>query len=193
MHAPGPIEPKRSKKARPWELSIAAPAESEGGSPQSEGRRSGGRDGRAPRQKRNDGLPSQRGHGLLVHSVLSAQTGLALRLVWKNMGFPTTRRDFDTKCLPDWNSDRILGKLHVAIAHEGIHARGMLTARSNVERKPVPDRISPVAVGNASSAVRLLVVRNPRVNQWVNRHRPRPLRRRLSFPGRGTSAARSTL
>jgi hypothetical protein len=95
MHAPGPIEPKRSKKARPWELSIAAPAESEGGSPPSEGRRSGGRDGRAPRQKRNDGLPSQRGHGLLVHSVLSAQTGLALRLVWKNMGFPTTRRDFD--------------------------------------------------------------------------------------------------
>jgi hypothetical protein len=36
-----------------------------------------------------------------------------------------------TKCLPDRYSDRILGKLHVAVAHEGIHAPGMLAAGSN--------------------------------------------------------------
>ena len=94
MHAPGPIEPKRSKKARPLELSLAAPAESEGVSPPKVNAPAVV-EGRAPRQKRDDGLPCQRAHGLLVHSVLSAQTGLALRLVWKNMGFPTTRRHFD--------------------------------------------------------------------------------------------------
>jgi hypothetical protein len=36
-----------------------------------------------------------------------------------------------TKCLPDRYSDRIHAKLHVAVAHEGIHAPGMLAAGSN--------------------------------------------------------------
>jgi hypothetical protein len=53
--------------------------------------------GMAERHVRNatTDFPVSGAHGLLVHSVLSAQTGLALRLVWKNMGFPTTRKEFD--------------------------------------------------------------------------------------------------
>jgi hypothetical protein len=87
MHAPGPIEPKRSKRARPLELSIAAPAESEGFNPLKVHAPAVSRAERHARNATTD-FPVNGAHGLLVHSVLSAQTGLTLRLLPKIDGNP---------------------------------------------------------------------------------------------------------
>src|SRR5262249_30317361 len=63
--------------------------------------------------------------------------------------------------LPDWQANRILDEPNMSIAEQRLNPAGMFAARGDVQRKPTPQRVCLVTVGEPPSAFGLAIVRHP--------------------------------